>query len=315
MGKLTRLLFTLSREQERFARSLSAFQEGAMKRRAQAIGDSFVDGYHAALEDSRPEPLAARLAQVVPELSGFAYEGAGLGLALLDCLAPGRRDRLLRFLRGPGADQVYMLHVGAGWALARLPVSLRRFQARLDPFFRWLAFDGLGFHEAFYRWRRTVEHRQLPRRISGYAIQPFDVGVGRRLWFTPGEETGHISRTIATFPASRQGDLWAGIGEACTFAGGRGEEAIREIRRAAGGFAPQLGQGAAFSAKVRQRAGNPAAHTEVACRLLCGLSAAAAAALTDETLNGLPPDGEVPAIEIWRQRVQMYLRDNPFIEL
>jgi hypothetical protein len=308
MGRVARLLFSLSREQESFARSLAAFQEGPMKRRARQIGDSFVTGYHAALEDSRPQSLAASLARVEPELRGFAYEGAGLGLALLDALTPWRRDRLAAFLRGPGAAQIYMLHVGMGWALARLPVSVRRFQAGLDPLCRWMALDGFGFHEAFYRWRRTVERQEAPARVFGYALRPFDFGVGRRLWFTPGDEVGHIVRYVAAFPPSRQGDLWTGIGEACTFAGGRGEDALREIRRAAGPYAPQLGQGVAFSAKARVRAGNPAAHTELACRLLCGRSAGEAATLTDETLAGLPPDGEVPAFETWRRRIQERLR-------
>jgi uncharacterized protein YuzE len=66
----------------------------------------------------------------------------------------------------------------------------------------------------------------------------------------------------------------------------------------------------AFAAQVRVRGGNPAAHTELACRLLCGLSAAETAALTDETLIDLPPDGEIPAFEIWRRRIQERLRQH-----
>ena len=308
MGRVARLLFSLSREQESFARSLAAFQEGPMRRRAQEIGDSFAEGYHAALEDSRPQTLAARLARLEPELWGFAYEGAGLGLALLDALTPWRRDRLTAFLRGPGMDQIYMLHVGAGWTLARLPVSVQRFQARLDPLCRWMALDGFGFHEAFFHWERTVERQEAPARVFGYALRPFDIGVGRRLWFTPGDEVGHILRLVASFPLSRQGDLWTGIGKACSFAGGRGESALRELRRTAGSFAPQLGQGVTFAAKVRERGGNPAPHTELACRLLCGMSASEAAVLTDETLAGLPPDGALPAFEVWRQRIQERLK-------
>jgi hypothetical protein len=308
MGRVARLLFSFSREQQRYARSLAAFPEGPVRQRAEEIGESFVEGYHAALEDSRPQSLAASLARLAPEQWGFAYEGAGLGLALLDVVTPWRRDRLVTFLHGPGAAQIYMLHVGAGWALARLPVSVQRFQARLDPLCRWMVLDGFGFHEAFYHWEGTVERRELPARVFGYAARPFDFGVGRRLWFTPGDEIGHILRIVAAFPSSRQGDLWTGIGKACAFAGGRGEGAIREIRRAAGPYAPQLAQGVTFAAKVRARGGNPAAHTELACRLLCGMSAEEAAALTDEALAGLPPDGELPAFEVWRRRIQDRLK-------
>ena len=304
MGRIARALFGLSREQARFARSVAAFPDAGMRRRLEAICDSFVAGCHAALEDDDPPVLAARLARLEPELHGFAYEGVGLGLALFDAVTPWRRDRFAAFLRGPGSPQPYMLHVGAGWALARLPVAVGRFLDRFDPLLGWHALDGFGFHEAFFRWQRTVELRQVPARVRGYAARPFDVGVGRRLWFTPQVETEPLLRLIGSFPPERQGDLWTGVGEASAFAGGRGEDALREIRRAAGPYVPQLGQGAAFSAAVRARGGNPAPHTDLACRILTGLDAAAAAALTHEALAGLPTDGEVPAFEVWRRRIQ-----------
>jgi enediyne biosynthesis protein E3 len=303
MGRIVRALLSMSGDKKRFAGSITAFEDEGVRRRLKAIGDVFLAGYRAALEEEDPEALAARLARTDRELWGFAYEGAGLGLSLLDALPPWRGRRFATFLRGAGAGQPYLLHVGAGWVLARLPVSPARFLGRLDPLLRWLALDGLGFHEAFHRWRRTVERRRLPARLSGYG-RPFDIGVGRRLWLTPEVEAGNLPRIIATFPADRQGDLWTGVGEACAFAGVRGPEALTGILQAAGRFAPQLGQGAAFAAKVRARGGNPTPHTELACRLFCRMSAAEAAALTDEALAGLPPDGEIPAFEVWRRRIQ-----------
>jgi hypothetical protein len=303
MGRIVRALLSMSGDEKRFAGSITAFEDEAVRRRLKAIGDAFLAGYRAALGEEDPEALAARLARTDRELWGFAYEGAGLGLSLLDALAPWRERRFATFLRGAGAGQPYLLHVGAGWLLARLPVSPARFLGRLDPLLRWLALDGFGFHEAFYRWRRTVERRRLPARLSGYG-RPFDIGVGRRLWLTPEVEAGNLPRIIATFPEDRQADLWTGVGEACAFAGVRGPEALTGILQAAGRFAPQLGQGAAFAAKVRARGGNPTPHTELACRLFCRMSAAEAAALTDEALAGLPPDGEIPTFEVWRRRIQ-----------
>jgi hypothetical protein len=308
MRRIIRSLLSLSGDEKRFARALAAFEAGGVRRRLEAIGGSFVEGYHAALEEEQPQALAARLARIDPELWGFAHEGVGLGLALLDSLPPWRKRRFSEYLAGPGADQPYMLHVGAGWVLARLPVSPGGFLARFDPLLRWMALDGFGFHEAFYRWRRTVEQRRLPARLSGYGRRPFDVGVGRHLWFSPQVEAGHLPRIIGTFPADRQADLWTGVGEACAFAGVRGPAAAAGLLRAAGLFAPQLGQGAAFAAKVRARGGNPAPHTELACQLFCRMSAAEAAALTDEALAGLPPDGEIPVYEVWRRRIQDRLR-------
>ena len=43
-----------------------------------------------------------------------------MALTLLDHIAPGR-GRFEAFLAGAGNPHFYMCHVGAGWAVARLP--------------------------------------------------------------------------------------------------------------------------------------------------------------------------------------------------
>jgi hypothetical protein len=98
--------------------------------------------------------------------------------------------------------------------------------------------------------------------------------------------------------------LWSGVGLASAYAGGVALAALAALHQAAGEFRPELAQGAAFAAKARQRAGNPAPPTESACRLICGMGADEAARVTDQTLEGLPADGELPAYEQWRQRIR-----------
>jgi hypothetical protein len=44
-------------------------------------------------------------------------------------------------------------------------------------------------------------------------------------------------------------------------------------------------------------------HTEMACKVFCGVSADEAAAVTDDCLNNLPPDGSEPAYQAWRSRI------------
>ena len=50
-----------------------------------------------------------------------------------------------------------MMHVGLGWALARLRRSVTPYLAQLDPLLGWLAVDGYGFHEGYFDWPRYVE--------------------------------------------------------------------------------------------------------------------------------------------------------------
>src|SRR3954451_13341720 len=121
-GPVTRLrkhLFGISFEEVTFARR--GFNASAARERLEHIGRSFLHGYHAALCDDGPDVLAANLEEVDRESCGFAYEGAAMGLTLLDHLSLWKRRRLLTLLNGAGSRHTYMVHVGVGWAIARLP--------------------------------------------------------------------------------------------------------------------------------------------------------------------------------------------------
>ncbi len=119
-----------------------------------------------------------------------------------------------------------------------------------------------------------------------------------------GADGDRIAATIDRFQERRHADLWSGVGLACAYAGGLPEQAIESLCAMAGPHRPHLAQGVAFAAKARERAGNPAPHTQLACLIVCGMPAEPAARLTDRALEGLPSDGALPAYEVWRQRVR-----------
>jgi enediyne biosynthesis protein E3 len=297
-----------------FARRLRRVTDSRLRARLAAIAEAFTAGYHAALEEPEPEGIAARLARVEPEKQGFAAEGIGLGLALLDGLAPAspssQRDRLTRYLAGPGGRQTYMLHTGAGWALAFPLLSRRALLARLDPVLGAMSLDGYGFYRAFFFRRRTVDRGRPPAWVSGADRRTFDVGVGRRLWFLDASPE-RILGQAAAFPEDRRVDVWAGLGEACAFGGGRDAAAVAVLRRAASPFLPAFAQGVAFAAEARDRAGIPAAHTELACRAVWERGAAATAEVVRESAVRLPGDG-AEALATWRRRIrERFCEENP----
>src|SRR3954452_8425007 len=249
--------------------------------RLEEIARTFVSGYRAALVDDAPAALTLSLAPVDPELAGFAWEGAGMGVALRDAIAPWRRPRLPLLLAGPGRPHRYMIHVGAGWALARLhrrPAAI----GPLDPLLGWLALDGYGFHQGYFRPARHLRAGERQRGFTGYAARAFDQGLGRSLWFVEAAQPAQISFTVVDFPERRRPDLWSGVALAAAYAGGATPDALELLASEVGPHAAHLAQGAAFAAAARHHAGNPAAHTELACRVLAGVSAREAAALTDE---------------------------------
>lgn len=303
-GSCRRWALGIAPEEATFARRGFRQHNAAARQRLEHIGEVFLYGYHGALERETADALAAHLNQAEAEFRGFAFEGAGMAIALLDGLAPWREGRLRAFLGDAGAAHTYMVHVGAGWAMARLRWRAGAIISQLDHLLRWLAIDGYGFHEGYFRWPYYEKHRALPGWLSSYGKRVFDQGLGRSLWFVTGANGVRVAALINAFPQARRADLWSGTGLACAYAGGAGETELKALRQSAEPYTPPLAQGAAFAAKARQRANNPAPHTEMACEALCGLSADEAAWLTDVALQDLPPDGETPAYAVWRDRIQ-----------
>jgi len=277
----------------------------------ETIGETFLTGYAYAAEARVPAEAEARLEELPRQFRGFAYEGAGMGFAIRDGLPFGGRN-VSRFLEGRARDHVYMVYVGVGWAMARLP----RFRwasasaAAADPLLRWLVLDGYGFHQAYFHTDRYVrQHYQeagFPWPAGGpasYASRVIDQGIGRAIWFVGGTDPELAADLIDAFDETRRADLYAGAGLAATYAGGVDEEELRAFVRRAGRYLPQVAQGAVFAATARRQTGLATPHTTLATGLLCGATPDQAAALADATRAEPFGGGDVPAYEAWRQRI------------
>lgn len=256
--------------------------------------------------------------EAVPDwLRGFAYEGAGMGLAVLDGLPFGRSDNLRRFLETPRADAYrYLIYVGIGWAMARIPRFRWPKPRNLDPVLVPLVLDGYGFHQAYFHTARYVEGQyRNPNfpwpggQYGAYANNAIDQGIGRAMWFIGGTDPERVANLIDAFPASRRGDLYSGTGLAATYAGGVDEQELRTLAQRAGEHGGDVAQGCAFAANARVRAGIVPAHTALATQVFCGTTPEVAARIAHE----LRPDqgeGDKPAYEVWRQRLA-----NEFVSL
>ena len=270
---------------------------------------TFVLGYHTALDSNNNATLATRLEQIDQPFRGFAYEGAGMALALLDFFSPWKK-RFLPFSLEEGNDHIYMLYVGWGWSMGRLPRKQMKITRRTpyDPLLRWLAYDGYGFHEGFFSWEQRLLQQRRPLALpQGYAQRAFDQGLGRSLWFVSCGNISAVASRISAFPKTRQPDLWSGIGLACAYAGGVTVEDLQKIQDLSAPFHEHLAQGVAFAVKARARAGNLGEHTKRASTLLCGASTDEVVRIVELATDDLPPDRLEPSFEVWRQRIQTAL--------
>lgn len=269
------------------------------------VARTLVDSFYLTTDNGRYDVLVPRLNAIDAELRGIAYEGAGMGLMLLDSLFPWKK-RLRAFLDGPGAPYRCLVYIGAGLVLPRMPRDPERLMARQDPLLRWFVMDGYGFYEGFFSWRQTVGEHAIPVRLHGYSRRAFDQGLGRSFWFSTGANVDRIIATLGGFPADRQPDLWSGIGLACAYAAGvMDKEAIKRLNEAAGSHRAHLAAGAAMASMFREESGDPAPHTDLACDVVwCGRDGHEVARIVDRARQDLPADGAEPAYEVWRQRIR-----------
>ncbi|GIH66559.1 enediyne biosynthesis protein [Microbispora siamensis] len=283
----------------------------------ETVGETFLLGYAHAMEARTVAEAEERLEEVPTRFRGFAYEGAGMALAILDAM-PFGGGRIEKFLAGRGDRHIYMVYVGIGWAMARLPRFLWPKAETLDPLLRWLVLDGYGFHQAYFRTDQYVygQYRdpEFPWPADAtrpYANRALDQGIGRAMWFVAGTDADRCASLIESFDPSRWADLFAGAGLAATYAGGAAEEELRRLWERAGEHRSQVAQGSAFAAEARVRAGLVVPHTRLATEIFCGTTEERAALVTQRVRPAQPSsDGNPPAYELWRQCIA-----NEFVSL
>ncbi|NJP65951.1 DUF1702 family protein [Streptomyces spiramenti] len=274
----------------------------------ETVGKVFLSGFSLAVGSGSVGELERSLEEIPRDYRGFAYEGAGMGATVYDAL-PGHRGRLAGLLAGNGRRHVYMVYVGIGWAMARLPRFRWPDVRRTDPLLRWLILDGYGFHQAYFRTDRYVRNPGEPVRFSwaggpdDASARVVDQGIGRALWFVGGACPDRVAALVEAFPAHRRPDLYAGTGLAATYAGSADESELRALVAHAGEHRYRLAQGAAFAAEARLLAGTEVPHTERATAVICGTTAAEAARLCTELRPAGPPLPGTTVYEEWRDGI------------
>lgn len=295
--------------QRGFARTSAEKQE-----HLEEIGRTFITGYNLAVESSDLTDLAQTLNTMRAEITGFAFEGAAMGLALTDHLGWAGPRRWREFLEGPGAFHKYMLYVGYGWAVAKLPWLRHRLAAvlsRQSVIEKWLIIDGYGFHEGYFDPVRSFGRQKRPAGISGDLGRVFDQGLGRCLWFYSGADVERVTNCIEGFDAIRRADLWSGVALAVTYAGGASRSEVIALSERAAGFEAHLAQGSAFAAQARIFAGLDVPHTSMATRVFCGVDSVEAGAATDDALSSIQGEcGSYESYELWRTAVRKLVTER-----
>jgi hypothetical protein len=263
------------------------------------IGRVFIGGFNASLAATDLGAVLQHVDGISAAERGFAAEGAAMGAAVADAITFSR-PMFPECIAAFKSDFTYLAHVGSGWALARVPWRRKWILAPLDPIHRWLAIDGLGFHDTFFYHRSVLAGWR--RKQSGYAAHAYDQGVGRALWFVSGGSIAAAIRLITSLPTDRQRDLWSGLGLAMTYAGPIEGDDVIDALKAAGGNAASFAQGVAFACEARALARYLPDHTELVAREVWKIAPGEVATLVRESRNRLPDaETDPPRYQMWRE--------------
>lgn len=309
VGFLRRFLFGLSIEgMDTFWKEIPG-NETAARKQLRLSSNAFINGYNTALEVGLSHIIFSELQAFDINLRGFAYEGVGMGLAMIDYTSFARESKFQKFVdRNP--NHASLAHIGAGFAISVLNRDIEKSLAPMAPMQRWWAMDGYGFYNGIFKWKQSIQKQIVPRKVTGYALRAFDRGLGRSIWFLLSGDISKIVERLEKFPESRRADIWSGIGVASTYAGGVSEETINNLKAAAGTYRSYVSLGCTQAANARYFANNIVEHNDIACSIYCGMSAENAAKLTIEVMEQLNINGnekvwvEQPIYEVYRENIR-----------
>lgn len=308
LGVLRRFIFGLSNQSGRF--SVRGFAPAPAQQRLELVARTVIEHYNTALEEGCTEGLETRLRMVDNELHGFACEGAGMGLFILDKVVPMASGHFSRFLEGHGKNHRYMSYIGAGLGVGAFGLSYKKVLAEHHHFSKLLLMDGYGFCKAYFKTEPTVRRHQIPADVlaDNTLRERFDSGMGRALWFVEGGDPVRLRATVDAFPAERRPELWAGIGLASTYACGVDKETLQKLLSVASEYRVMLAQGSLLACHARHKAGNPAPHNDLAAGVLTGVDGAKLHAIAVERLKQINEDtdttGDKSTWTLWVEMVR-----------
>lgn len=270
------------------------------EQRLESIGKAFLRGYNLTLTARSFTEFRQAMDQETDLLRGFFIEGGAMGSALVDSL-PFRKAMLPRYIDRFAEQYPILVHAGVGLTISKLAWREKGILAALDPFYRWLAYDGLGYHNMYFEPDRTLTGPK--RALEGYASRAYDQGAGRGIWFISGADVGKAAATIATMAEDRHPDLWAGTGLALCYAGPADADAFLEAKALAGPCAADMATGVAIACAARVKDQSLLPETREGIDELWGISPEALAERVEAIRRSAAAAGDTPAYGLWRTEI------------
>jgi enediyne biosynthesis protein E3 len=238
------------------------------------------------------DALIGYLENTETEFRSIAYESASMAIALKELKNNEGLNTWLYYKNGPALAHKAQVHVGLGWAIAKLNLPFLAVVNKIDTSLYYRVADGCGYYDGSFRHKQTIMNRQLPGYIPNATMSMYDQGVGRSLWYTCSADINKICSMINSFPAVRQASLWRGIGIAVAYVGGCDDDTLKILLQYAATNRIQLTYGAALALGSRIEANTLTKDTAHCSRLWFSHTASEANIFSLDPANPVTDENE-----------------------
>jgi hypothetical protein len=218
-------------------------------------------------EVNNPTVLLEYLESIKPEFRSIGYESASMAIALNDFDKSKELDIWLLFALGPALTHKAQVHVGLGWAIAKLNLPFLTAVEQIEKKLYYRVADGCGYYDGFFRNRHAVINQEFPDYMPIETKEFYYQGIGRSLWYSANGDIEKVRNSIESFPTDLYADLWRGIGLAVAYVGGCDADTLKNIFESANLYPGQLASGAALAAKSRMEANTITSDTTLCSQL------------------------------------------------
>jgi hypothetical protein len=220
------LLPLLRRDPAEIARRARSFRIEREDKRGMVdrLGRAFLGGYNAMLARGAPGGVAAEGRRVESHYRPFFFEGAATGYVARSIVtrscSPARAEADLLGME-PAFRYLYYVGLGLGYGFrhAARPEALLELEARVDPLYLPLCFDGWGFKLGFFDFpRRPGVLARLARVPAEQRFAAYQ-GFGRALYFVYMDDPRGFGEVRSALGAAHGDDLEFGRSLARGFTG------------------------------------------------------------------------------------------------
>ena len=190
-----------------------------VEERMQLIQKHFQEGKELAATENSIENLATLIDKYPLETRSIITEGASMQAALKSLQEKDSLSGWLSFYSKIGVKFSSQAHVGVGWALAELNLSINPYTSLIDRENHWRILDGYGYYFALFKRRIVLRQQEFPSQLSKNQEGFYTQGIGRCLWYLAKGDVSKLESTINILKTPFLSDLWRGIGIAVSYIG------------------------------------------------------------------------------------------------